>query len=226
MVRSIKDKVVFITGASLGIGKETALLFAKEKCKLILTYYKDEKEGKEVEKQCKSLGSEVLLLKLSITEDHNIKEIVKQAIKKYGKIDILINNAGIFIWKKLEDQEYKEIEDQIRINLEGLIKVTKESLPFVKEMILNLSSAAGLEAYAFATTYCATKFGVRGFTQACALEFPKIKSYSINPGTIATRMNDFEGMPPIKVAEVILNVCKEKYNLENGADVNIWEYVK
>ena len=226
MTTSLKDRVIFITGASLGIGKETALLFAKEKCKLALTYYKDEKEAKEVKKQCKSLGSDVLLLKLNLLDDESIKETVKQIIKKYRKIDILINNAGILVWKKLEEHSFKEIEEQLRTNLEGLIKITHESLPHIKEMILNLASAAGLHAYALATTYCTTKFGLRGFTQACAAEFPEIKSYAINPGTIATRMNDFQGMPPIKVAEIILKVAKREYDLKNGADVNIWEYVK
>ena len=92
-------------------------------------------------------------------------------------------------------------------------------------MIINLASAAGLDGYEDITVYCATKFGVRGFTKACAAEMSKIKSYSINPGRIATRMNDFKGMSPEKVAEVILNVAKGAYNIKSGDDVNIWDYI-
>ncbi|MDO8460482.1 MAG: SDR family NAD(P)-dependent oxidoreductase [Nanoarchaeota archaeon] len=223
---SLKGKVVFITGASLGIGKETAFAFAREGCKLALTYYKDEKEGKEVLAKCKELGAEdVLFVKLNLMEDLSIKEVVKKVVAKYRYIDILINNAGIVVWKKLAEQSFQEIEQQLRINLEGLIKMTRESLPFIHEMVINLASAAGLEGYEEITTYCATKFGVRGFTKACAAEMSNIKSYSINPGVIATRMNDFQGMPPEKVAEVILNVVRGEYILESGDDVNIWDYV-
>lgn len=135
----------------------------------------------------------------------------------------MVNNAGIVVWKLFKDQNYEEIKEQIRTNLEGLIKVTKECLPHIKEAIINLSSGAGLEGYETLTTYCATKFGVRGFTQALAQELPNLKIYSINPGVTATRMNDFKGQPPIEVAKIILNAIKGKYKIDSGGDVNVWE---
>ena len=141
------------------------------------------------------------------------------------EISVLINNAGIVIWKHLKNQSEQEIENQININLIGLIKMTKECLPYVKDMIINMASAAGLDVYEEITTYCSTKWGVRGFTKALAKELPKIKVYAVNPGVIATQMNDFVGIPLEKVAEAVFKLAKEKYNLETGSDVNIWDYV-
>lgn len=226
-MEDLKGKAVFITGSSIGIGREDAYKFAGEGCKVVITYYKDRKEAEKVAKKCLELSaSETLVLKLDVMNNKSIKEAVKQAVGRFKKIDILVNNAGIVVWKKLKDQGYDEIENQVRTNLEGMIKMTKECLPYTTDKIINMASGAGLEGFAELTTYCATKWGVRGFTKALAEEIPRIKVYSINPGAIATRMNDFKGMSPQKVAQVILDVARERYNLKSGSDVNIWDYAK
>ncbi len=223
-MNDLKNKVVFITGSSIGIGRETAYKFAKEECKLVITYFKDRAEGMNVSKKCLELGaSDVLVLQLNVMEDESIKETVKKIIEKFGGIDILINNAGIIVWKKFKDQTYEDIENQIRTNFEGLVKMTKECLPYVKGLIINIASGAGLEGYPDITTYCGTKFAVRGFSQALAQELKEIKVYVINPGVTATRMNDFHGTKPEKVAEIILNAAKGNYKLKSGEDVNVWE---
>ena len=215
-----------ITGSSIGIGRETAFKFAKEGCRLILTYYKDKSEGLAVAKKCMELGaSEVIVLQLNVMDDKSIRNCVKEAIKKYKGISILINNAGIIVWKKFKDQTYEDIKNQIQTNFEGLVKMTKECLPHVKEMIINIASGAGLEGYSGITTYCGTKFAVRGFTQALAQELSNLKLYVVNPGVTATRMNNFKGLPPEKVAGVILNAAKGAYKLSSGSDINIWDYV-
>ena len=154
-------------------------------------------------------------------DDDSIKNCVKESIKKFKYVDILINNAGIFYWKTLEEHTYREIEEQLKTNLEGLIKMTKEFLPYIKNQIINISSISGLRGYEKLTIYCATKFAVRGFSQALAQELPNIKVYCVNPGPYATRMNDFEGTPPEKAAEKILKVIKGKYNLSSGNEITI-----
>jgi 3-oxoacyl-[acyl-carrier protein] reductase len=222
----LKDKVVLITGSSLGIGKETAFKFAKEGCKVIVTYYKDKKESEEAAKKCANLGaSDVLLLQLNVMDNSSIKNCVKKTIEKFNHIDILINNAGIVVLKQLKDQSFEDIENEIGTNLEGLIKMTKECLPYLKETIINISSGAGKDGFAGLSTYCATKFGVRGFTQAISQELRNIKVYSVNPGTTATRMNNFRGTSPEKVADIILRVAKGKLKADSNRDVDVWEYV-
>jgi len=222
----MKGKVVFITGSSLGIGRETAFKFAEEGSKIIVTYYKDKKYAFDVAKKCMELGaSDVLVLGLNLMDNKNIKDCVENIVKKFGKIDILINNSGVISWKLLKEQTFEEIEEQIRTNLEGLIKVTKECLPYIGEAVINVASGAGKSAYADLSTYCATKFGVRGFTQSLAEELPKIRVFAINPGMTATRMTGFKGTPPEEVAKVIINVAKGKIKPDSERDVDVWEYV-
>ena len=100
------------------------------------------------------------------------------------------------------------------------------SLPYVREMVINISSGAGLAGYEYLTTYCATKWGVRGFTRALAQEFPGRKVFVVNPGITATQMNEFQGMAPDRVAEVVVNLAKGMYNVQSGDDVNIRDYLR
>jgi 3-oxoacyl-[acyl-carrier protein] reductase len=223
---TVDDKVVFITGGSLGIGKETCLIFARRGWSVAFSYFKDKKEGLEVEKKCKELGaSDVLSVYLDVRESASIKKAVKEIFERYNKIDVLINNAGVVEWKELLDQEDEEIENQVRTNLEGLIKVTRYCIPYIKDVIINVSSGAGMTGYAEMTTYCATKFGVRGFTQALAEELDKIKVYSVNPGSTKTRMTGFKGIEPNKVGEIIYNTAIGKYKVRSGGDVNVWNHL-
>ena len=222
----LKNKIVLITGSSIGIGRETAFKFAKEGCRVIVTHYKDRKEGEEASKKCNELGAaDVILLQLNVMDNKSIKDCVKKVIERFKAIDILINNAGIVVWKQLNEQTFEDIENEVRTNLEGLIKMTRECLPYIKEAIINISSGAGKDAFAGLSTYCATKFGVRGFTQAISQELRNIKVFSVNPGTTATRMNNFHGTKPEKVAEIILKAAKGEIKADSSRDIDVWEYV-
>ena len=219
-----REKIVLITGASQGIGREVAYQFAKEQYKLVITFNKEKKEAEKTAEQCHKLGSkEVLVLQLDVTNDKSIKKCVKTTLSKYPMIDILVNNAGVFAYLPLEKQDFSLIESQVRTNVEGLIKMTQLLLHKVRESIFNVASAAGKIPYADMTTYCATKFAVRGFTQALALEHKQIKVYTVNPGTTATRMTNFEGVAPATVARGILQVVNKKYTLGSGSDIDIWK---
>jgi len=230
---SLIGKTVLVTGSSSGIGREIAFDFAREGAQLALTYNKGKKAGKETATKCKELGAkEILLLKLDLASDKSIRGCVKSALKKFGKIDILVNNAGVLArhgsnaWVPFGEQTFKEIEVQCRVNLEGLMKITSACIPHVKETVINISSGAGKTPYAELVPYCATKYGVRGFSQALALGFPKLKVYCVNPGTTKTRMTNFEGTPPQKVAEVVLNTAKGNYRVPSGGDIDVWEILK
>lgn len=221
---SLRDKVVLITGSSIGIGAETAYQFSKEGSKVIITYYKDKKEAEKVAKKCKDLGAaDILVLPFDVMDDASIKDCVQVVIDKFGRIDILINNAGVYHGNILSEQSLEDIKVEIRTNLEGLIKMTRECLPYITEMIINIASRAGLRPYGGSATYSATKFGVRGFSQSLAQELSNIKVYVVNPTSTATRMADFSGQPVEEVAEIILNTVKGKYKLPSGSDINVWE---
>ncbi len=221
----MKDSVVLITGSSNGIGKETAYAFAAEKAKLALTYYHDRSAGQKTEKNCRELGSpETLLVQLDLRNQTGMAKAVDSIVKKFGGIDILINNAAVSVWKPLKEQTLAEIEEQIRTDLEGLIKMTWICLPHVREMIINIASGAGQAGFADLAPYCAAKFGVRGFTQALAKEISRPKVYAINPDMTKTRMSGFQGRPPEDVAQVVLHTAQGRYRKKSGSDINVWDY--
>ncbi|MEK6842342.1 MAG: SDR family oxidoreductase [Nanoarchaeota archaeon] len=224
----LKDKVVLITGSSQGIGKDAAILFSKESANVVVTYNTNKKKAEEVFNECNKIA-ESLLVHLDITDEESIKECVEKTIDKFGAIDILVNNAGVISWKEFLEQSNKEIDLQINVNYRGLVKMTKAVLPFMKAqdfgMIINISSGAGKQGFSGLTTYCGTKFAVRGFTQAMSQELPKkIKIFSVNPGMTATKMTNFQGINPRKVAEVILKTAKEEIKPDSFGDVDVWKY--
>ena len=91
----LKDKVAIITGSSRGIGKATALLFAKEGAKIIVNYNESENEAKGVVEEIKKIGFEAIVIKCDVSEEEQVKSMVEESIKRFGKIDILVNNAGV-----------------------------------------------------------------------------------------------------------------------------------
>ncbi|RME65359.1 MAG: SDR family oxidoreductase [Nitrospirae bacterium] len=171
---------------------------------------------------CLELGmNKGLCLYLNLLDNQSIEDCINETIKVFGGIDVLINNAGVLAWKPLLRQSISEIEAQIRVNLEGPIKMTRLALPYLREMIINVASGAGKYAFAELTTYCATKFGLRGFTQALAKELPHLKVYSVNPGMTATRMTNFQGGPPSRVARTIADVAEGRSGLPSGSDIDL-----
>jgi 3-oxoacyl-[acyl-carrier protein] reductase len=172
-------------------------------------------------------AAETLLIKLDLRDDKSIVKAVDKVIKTFGRIDILINNAGVAVWKPLQEQTLADVEDPTRTNLEGLIKMTRTCmLPYVKDMIINIASGAGQTAFAGLAPYCAAKFGVRGFTQALAQEISKLKIYAVNPDMTNTWLSSFQGRPAEQVAQVVLNTAKGRYRKPSGSDIDVWDYYK
>lgn len=226
MAKPRTSKIVLITGASRGIGRADALLLAREGVRLALTYFTDKQSGEAAANECLKLGApEVLLLKLDTLDNKSIRAAAAKVARTFGHIDALINNAGIIVWKPLEKQSVEEIETQLRTNLEGVIKVTKAFLPCTKEMVINMASAASLAGYPDMISYCASKWGVRGFTQALAKGYPRLVILDVISGGVATRMKNFRGMPPETVSRVIVDFIMGRKRLPSGSDINIRDYL-
>lgn len=215
-------KIALITGASSGIGRQLAYVFAEEKYELIITYNQEQYEAERTKAQAEKLGApKVTIFQLNLADSISIRSLYQQIKKEYPKIDVLINNAGVVTDKLTNKQSFEEIEYQLRVNLEGLIKLTSLFVSITKQAILNIASVTGIRAQKYLAPYSATKFGVRGFTQSLAKEFPNLLIYSINPGLTATRMTDNQGVPAIDVAKITLNALKGKYAVPSGGDINI-----
>lgn len=225
----LEDAVVLITGSSSGIGKETAIRFSEEGSKVVVTYNRGKERGKEVLEKCKEI-SEAMLVRLDVAYRDSIRNAVDKIIDEFGQLDILINNAGISISDSLEELTFEDIEKQLEVNLKGLIETTKIALPHLKKgdegLIINIASGLGKSGSSEVSIYCATKFGVRGFTQSITKELsPEIGVYVVNPGMTATPMTDYKGEDPKNVAEVIMKTAQEKLGKSPGEDIDVYKQI-
>ncbi|MGA7195444.1 MAG: SDR family oxidoreductase [Anaerolineales bacterium] len=211
MSNSLKGQVVLITGASSGFGEDTARLFAKEGCKVVLAARRLDRLQKLVEEIQKS-GGEAIAVPVDVTQRDEIEVMVQSALDVYGQIDILFNNAGFGRLDWLENLDTaRDIETQVNVNLLGVIQVTRAVLPYMLKQgyghIINMSSVAGWIAAPLYTIYSATKFGVRAFTDALRREVSPfgIKVSGIYPGPAETEFGQHTGNSKAKRS---LNVFK------------------
>ncbi|MGD0817414.1 MAG: SDR family oxidoreductase [Methanomassiliicoccales archaeon] len=218
------NRSVVITGASEGIGREVAFRFSREGWNVVLTYHKDEEEGIDARSKCDALGARSsMLLQLDVADVSSIKHVVNEIEHNIGKINVLVNNAGIDVWKPLREQTPEEVSRQVRTNLEGLIIMTLTMLPLVEDTIINLGSRTGIEGHPGISVYSATKAGIRGFTRSLAQEEKGMKIYTVYPRGTATQMTGYHGDPPDKVADLIFDAAVGRYDLPTGSDIPIWD---
>ncbi len=208
----VKDKVVIITGGGSGIGRETGLVFAKEGAKVVVADV-NEKGGAETVDTIKNAGGEAIFAKLDVSNREQAKQVVKDAIAKYGRIDVLINNAGItqdaLVVKMTEDQWDKVININLKGPFNCIQAVVEQMITQGSGVILNISSIVALYGNVGQTNYAATKAGLVGMTKTLAKELGKkgIRVNAIAPGFIYTPMT--AAMP-----EKILDMMKEKTPLK------------
>jgi len=170
----LKNKITLITGASSGFGADAARLFARQGCIVVLAARRMERLTSLAD-EIMAEGGEAFPLALDITVQSQIDEVVRVVLERYGRIDILVNNAGLgrLDWFERLDP-LSDIDRQVDINLRGLIQLTHKVLPSMlshrQGTIINIGSVGGLIAAPTYTIYAATKFGVRGFTDALRRE--------------------------------------------------------
>jgi len=221
----LAGRTVLVTGASIGIGRAIALQFAAAGCRLALTYFEHRAEAEEVAARCLGLGApEVISVSLQLADDDSIRTLFETVIDRFGALDILVNNAGVVVWGPFLEQDFGELETQLAVNLMGVMKLTWVFLPLVSDAVISIGSTASLHGTATLAPYCAAKWGLRGFTKALALEHPGKRIVSVHPTVTATRMNDMHGMPPERVAEVVLRVARGDIEFEPGGDVDVREF--
>ncbi len=183
----LKDKVAVITGSSRGIGKATALLFAKEGAKVVINYRKEEEKAREVADQVEKLGSEAIAVRADISKPEDIKKLFQEAVKAFGTVDILVNNAGYVVMKEFFDLTAEDWREMLDMHLTGYFICSQEAAKIMKNRggrILSISSIRGLEncGREGVMPYSAAKAGVINLTKTMAKELAK---YNINVNAVA-----------------------------------------
>jgi short-subunit dehydrogenase len=200
MPKAICDQVVVITGASSGIGRATALEFAKHRASLVLAA-RNELALEEVAEAVKRRGARVLVVPTDVAESEQVNRLARAAVGKFGRIDCWINNAGVTEYATVEKTGVEEFERIIQVNLLGQFYGVKAALPYLKQQaeatIINVSAVLGERAVPLQAAYVASKHGVKGFTDALRLELkrtnPGIKVTLIVPASMNTSL--FEHAP-------------------------------
>lgn len=187
------DKVVIITGASSGIGKACAFEFADNGAKIVLAARR-ENELKKVKNQIKKQGGEALYIKTDVKNIDDCKNLIDKTVEKYGKIDVLINNAGISMRATFEDLDLSVIKELMDTNFYGAVYCTKFALPYLlkqKGTVIGISSITGLTPLPGRTGYSASKHAMEGFLNTLRLEnLKKLNVLIVHPGFTSSNIRN------------------------------------
>jgi 3-oxoacyl-[acyl-carrier protein] reductase len=190
----MENKVALITGGSRGIGKAIAKKFAKNGYNLVINYVSDDTDLKSLQEEFENV--EVLFVKTDVTNYESCENMVKEAINKFGRIDVLVNNAGITKDGLLIRMKEEDFDKVINVNLKGTFNMTKNVVPYMMKQrngkIVNISSVVGVTGNAGQANYSASKAGIIGFTKTVARELASrnILANCVAPGFIRTKMTD------------------------------------
>ncbi|MCJ7667634.1 MAG: SDR family oxidoreductase [Anaerolineae bacterium] len=197
----LKDKVTIVTGASSGIGREIALTFAQEGAKVVLAARREAKL-REVAREVLSRGGESLVVPTDVSRDAQVRAMVGEALREFGRVDVLVNDAGMGYWGPVVDFKTREWDKVFNVNVKGTFLCSREVLPIMMEQkrgrIINISSDAGKIPFAECSAYCAAKAAVIAFSRCLALEMlpHNIGVHVICPGYVDTPWYDNDPTAP------------------------------
>jgi len=228
--------VAVITGSGRGIGKAIALEFVKNRYHVVLNARSD-KELRKTEEEIREIGRRPLVVKGDVRDYDLRKKLIRQTVKRFGSIDVLVNNAAVAWGGDFKHNSGTQIDSMIDVNLKALMHLTKDVLPVMMKqksgIIINISSVAGKIAYPELAVYCGTKFGVIGFTEAVGAELKKtgIRVYSVCPTGTDTKMfralnpDSRAAHVPEDVAIEVMNIVKNPKKFRNGSAIDVRKHV-
>jgi len=225
MQRRLSGKVAIVTGASRGVGKAVCLAFAKEGAGIVLAARSVGKLEETAEGVTKAGGRAEIVVG-DLCEEEAIKNVVKVTKGKFGRLDIVVNNAGVTHSAKLEDTATADWDKLFNVNTRAPFILCREALPLLrkapKAYIINIASIVGIKCYALQSAYTASKHALRGMTKALAEELrdTNVRVHSICPGGIDTDMigairpdiKKEDLMQPEEIAELVVYLVTHKGN--------------
>ncbi|HXY06889.1 MAG TPA: SDR family oxidoreductase [Terriglobales bacterium] len=241
MTTGLEGKVGLVTGGTSGIGRDTALLFAKAGVKVVVAGRR-ELEGQETIELVRAAGGDGLFVRTDVSKDADVEALVQKSVEKFGRLDIAFNNAGIEgVWVPIVNQSEKDWDRTIDINLKGVWLCLKYEIRRMLKQggggaIVNMASTMGMIGSVGAAAYSASKHGVMGLTKSAALETARsgIRINAVCPAVIETSMSErlfsapevhksVLGRHPIgrfgrpaEVAEAVLWMCSDRASFMTG----------
>jgi len=218
----LNQKVALITGGGRGIGKAIAMAYASEGARLALCA----RTTSELEQTCeeiRKLKTECEGWTCDVSQEEPVKEMVESVKRRFGRIDVLVNNAGVMTRPvPITDVEVKKWDYTIAVNLRGPFLVTQTVLPIMMNQkggsIINVSSMIRRSAFANFTAYAASKWGLEGFTLTLAAEVrsSNIRVNSVDPGYVATKITGYHGSKPESVTDVFVYLASDEAKSVSG----------
>ena len=190
----LQNKVALISGGARGMGAAEARMFAREGAKVVIGDVLDT-EGRQVEAEINQAGGECIFLHLDVTQESEWQRAVEAAVTRFGKLDVLVNNAGIIRLAGIEETSADEWDLVMNVNVKGVFLGTKAAIPEMRKAgggsIINISSNSAFVGYPRSASYCSSKAAVHIFTKCTAIEYSKegIRVNSVHPGSIDTAMS-------------------------------------
>src|SRR5579864_4637619 len=237
---NITDKVVVITGASSGIGKSTSTLLAAQGARVVLGARRSDRIDAVVQ-EISASGGKAIAFVTDVTKRAEVEALIRRTVDTFGRVDVLVNNAGIMPIAPIEALKVDEWDRQIDVNIKGLLNGVAAVLPHMQKQkrghIINMASVFGIKMFApGGTVYCATKAAVRALTEGLRIELhsQNIRCTMISPGAVATELSESSSDEAtrknlrefMKMAIPATAIAKAvAYAIEQPADVEIDEVV-
>ncbi|MFN0085540.1 MAG: SDR family oxidoreductase [Blastocatellia bacterium] len=194
MIRKVQGTTVVITGATSGIGRETALEFVKAGGRVVIAGRREERL-RELAALIESGGGEALAVRTDVSDAAQVDALIAAAVERFGRIDTLVNNAGVGLAAKFAEQSIEDFKRVMEINFWGAVYACKAAVPQMKKqagggVIINVSSIFGKRGMPFETAYCASKFALAGFSESLRVELMSegIDVSTIFPGAVKTEI--------------------------------------
>ncbi|MBI2956646.1 MAG: SDR family oxidoreductase [Acidobacteria bacterium] len=223
----LANQVAIITGASEGIGKALAELFAREGVRVVLAARSEEK----LQALANALGPDrVLVVPTDVADSAQLKQLVARTVERFGGLDILVNNAGVGLYARVEEMDWEHFRRMWEVNFFAAVRLTMEALPYLQQrrgVVVNISSVAGKMPLPFMAGYCATKFALTAFSHGLRMELAPagVRVLVVCPGRVRTEFHkvayrdgrslpriferrDSSGIPAERVAQATLRAIQ------------------
>lgn len=234
----LENKTIIVTGSGRGIGEYIAKRLGREGANVVVTA----RTREDIEKVSRDIntpylntgikiGGKAIFIRGDVTREKDVKRVISTTLKKFGKIDVLVNNAGAGLRKYLWETDVGEFEEVMDVNVKGVFLYMKNIIPEMEKqggLIINISSGAGKTGIPTLAAYCASKFAVIGLTEAAAGEVENIKIVALCPGSVDAGMfrrlfpGEKADLAPEEVAEKVADICIHPEKYRSGQSIELY----